>query len=67
MQGLTICPISRINTPIVDRIHDIWNDEEDEFPVFPWIKNGEPSKIGIETSGRQDLWGSLEEVLEVVP
>ena len=34
--------------------------------MFPWIKNGTPSKIGVETSGRQELWGSLEEVLEVV-
>lgn len=58
--------VANVFAGIVDRIHDIWNDEEDEFPVFPWIKNGEPSKIGIETSGRQDLWGSLEEVLEVV-
>ncbi|RJU80141.1 MAG: hypothetical protein DWC09_07785, partial [Candidatus Poseidoniales archaeon] len=32
----------------------------------PWIKDGTPSKIGVETSGRQELWGSLEEVLEVV-
>ncbi|MEC7350748.1 MAG: hypothetical protein VYA29_02715, partial [Candidatus Thermoplasmatota archaeon] len=50
----------------VDRVHEIWHDDEDEFPVFPWIKNGTPSKIGVETSGRQELWGSLEEVLEVV-
>ena len=50
----------------VQRVHDIWHDDEDEFPVFPWIKDGTPSKIGIETSGRQELWGSLEEVLEVV-
>ena len=42
------------------------DDDEDEFPVFPWIKDGTPSKIGVETSGRQELWGSLEEVLEVV-
>ena len=47
-------------------VHEIWHDDEDEFPVFPWIKNGTPSKIGVETSGRQELWGSLEEVLEVV-
>ena len=36
------------------------------YPVFPWLKEGTPSKIGVETSGRQELWGSLEEVLEVV-
>lgn len=58
--------VANVFAGIVDRVHEIWNDDEDEFPVFPWIKNGTPSKIGIETSGRQDLWGSLEEVLEVV-
>ena len=58
--------VANVFSGIVNRIHEIWNDEEDEFPVFPWIKDGTPSKIGIETSGRQELWGSLEEVLEVV-
>lgn len=58
--------VANVFAGIVDRVHEIWNDDDDEFPVFPWIKNGTPSKIGIETSGRQDLWGSLEEVLEVV-
>lgn len=58
--------VANVISGIVDRIHDIWHDDEDEFPVFPWIKNGTPSKIGVETSGRQELWGSLEEVLEVV-
>jgi len=51
---------------IVQRIHDIWNDDEEIYPVFPWLKEGTPAKIGVETSGRQELWGSLEEVLEVV-
>jgi len=51
---------------IVQRIRDIWNDDEDIYPVFPWLKDGTPAKIGVETSGRQELWGSLEEVLEVV-
>ncbi|MDP6188017.1 MAG: TIM barrel protein, partial [Candidatus Poseidoniaceae archaeon] len=58
--------VANVFSGIVDRIHEIWNDDEDEFPVFPWIKEGTPSKIGVETSGRQELWGSLEEVLEVV-
>ena len=58
--------VANVFTGIVDRIREIWHDDEDEIPVFPWIKNGTPSKIGIETSGRQELWGSLEEVLEVV-
>ena len=58
--------VANIFSSIVDRVHEIWHDDEDEFPVFPWIKNGTPSKIGVETSGRQELWGSLEEVIEVV-
>ena len=58
--------VANIFSSVVQRVHDIWHDDEDEFPVFPWIKDGTPSKIGIETSGRQELWGSLEEVLEVV-
>tara|TARA_B100000459_G_scaffold130151_1_gene84059 strand:- start:215 stop:1375 length:1161 start_codon:yes stop_codon:yes gene_type:complete len=58
--------LANVFAGIVDRVHEIWHDDEDEFPVFPWIKDGTPSKIGIETSGRQELWGSLEEVLEVV-
>ncbi|MDP6870586.1 MAG: TIM barrel protein [Candidatus Poseidoniaceae archaeon] len=51
---------------IVQRVSDIWNDDEEEYPVFPWLKDGTPPKIGVETSGRQELWGSLEEVLDVV-
>ena len=58
--------MANVFSGIVDRVHEIWHDDEDEFPVFPWIKDGTPSKIGIETSGRQELWGALEEVLEVV-
>ena len=58
--------VANVFSGIVDRVHTIWHDDEDEFPVFPWIKEGSPSKIGVETSGRQELWGSLEEVLEVV-
>ena len=58
--------VANVFSGVVDRAHEIWHDEEDEFPVFPAIKNGTPSKIGVETSGRQELWGSLEEVLEVV-
>ena len=58
--------VANVFSGIVERVHEIWHDDEDEFPVFPWIKDGAPSRIGIETSGRQELWGSLEEVLEVV-
>ncbi len=58
--------VANVFASVVDRLEAIWHDDDDEFPVFPWIKNGTPSKVGIETSGRQELWGSLEEVLEVV-
>ena len=58
--------VANVFSGIVDRIGEIWHDDDDQFPVFPWMKNGTPSKIGVETSGRQELWGSLEEVLEVV-
>lgn len=58
--------VANVFAGIVERIHDIWHDDDDAFPVFPWMKSGTPSKIGVETSGRQELWGSLEEVLEVV-
>ncbi len=58
--------LANVFAGIVDRVHEIWHDDEDVYPVFPWLKDGTPSKIGIETSGRQELWGSLEEVLEVV-
>ena len=58
--------LANVFAGIVDRVHEIWNDDDDVYPVFPWLKDGTPSKIGIETSGRQELWGSLEEVLEVV-
>ena len=58
--------LANVFSGIVERVAEIWNDDEDIYPVFPWLKDGTPSKIGIETSGRQELWGSLEEVLEVV-
>ena len=58
--------LANIFAGIVERVHEIWHDDGDIYPVFPWLKDGTPSKIGIETSGRQELWGSLEEVLEVV-
>ncbi len=28
---------------IVQRIGEIWNDDEDLYPVFPWLKEGTPS------------------------
>ena len=51
---------------IVERINEIWNDDDDLYPVFPWLKEQPAPLIGVETSGRQELWGSLEEALEVV-
>jgi deoxyribonuclease-4 len=52
---------------VVDRVRSIWGDEkeEEEYSAFPWVHEAEPSLVGIETSGRQDLWGTVEEVLEV--
>ena len=57
--------IANIFAGVVDRANQLWGDGE-EYPAFPWLEDGTPMKIGIETSGRQELWGSLEEVLEVV-
>ena len=57
--------VANVFSGIVERSSQLWNDEN-EHPVFPWLENDTPTKIGIETSGRQNLWGSLEEVLEVV-
>lgn len=57
--------VANIFAGVVDRATQLWEDEE-EFPAFPWLQDGTPMKVGIETSGRQELWGSLEEVLEVV-
>ena len=57
--------VANVFAGVVDRIAEIW-EEDVEHPVFPWLSEMEPTKIGIETSGRQNLWGSIEEVLEVV-
>ena len=40
--------------------------EEEDYAAFPWVHEAEPTLVGIETSGRQELWGTVEEVLEVV-
>ena len=50
---------------VVERMGEVW-EEGSDLPVFPWLREEEPTLIGVETSGRQELWGSLEEVLEVV-
>lgn len=57
--------VANVFAGVVDRIAEIWEEDADH-PVFPWLSEMEPTKIGIETSGRQNLWGSIEEVLEVV-
>ena len=50
----------------MDRVREIWGEQdEDAYTAFPWISEQEPSLVGIETSGRQELWGTVEEVLEV--
>ncbi|MCH1524579.1 MAG: hypothetical protein L7S41_05485, partial [Candidatus Thalassarchaeaceae archaeon] len=52
---------------VVDRVRSIWGveEEEEEYSAFPWVHEAEPSLVGVETSGRQELWGTVEEVLEV--
>ncbi|MAK05481.1 MAG: hypothetical protein CMA03_06345 [Euryarchaeota archaeon] len=57
--------VANVFAGVVDRIAEIWEEDADH-PVFPWLSETTPTKIGIETSGRQNLWGSIEEVLEVV-
>ena len=57
--------LANVFAGIVDRVHEIWHDDDDICSI-PLAEGKVPSKIGIETSGRQELWGSLEEVLEVV-
>jgi len=59
--------VANIMAGVVDRVREVWGDEEEEedYSAFPWVHEAEPSLVGIETSGRQDLWGSVEEVLEV--
>ena len=50
---------------VVSRAEEIWNEDKN-LEVFPWLEERGPLKIGIETSGRQELWGTIEEVVEVV-
>jgi len=49
----------------VERAKEIWAEDQ-HIEVFPWLEERDTIKIGIETSGRQELWGNLDEVLEVV-
>ncbi|MDP6907127.1 MAG: TIM barrel protein [Candidatus Thalassarchaeaceae archaeon] len=59
--------VANVMAGVVDRCAQIWNnkDEEEDYAAFPWVLENSPTLIGVETSGRQELWGSLEEVLEV--
>ena len=59
--------VANIFSGVVDRVHQIWGDksEEEDYAAFPWVHKSKPSLVGIETSGRQDLWGTVEEVIEV--
>ena len=60
--------VATIFSSIVERIHEIWGrpEEEEDYAAFPWVHSEDPPLIGIETSGRQELWGSVDEVIEVV-
>ena len=59
--------VANVMAGVVDRCAQIWNnkDETEDYAAFPWVIENSPTLIGVETSGRQELWGSLEEVLEV--
>ena len=59
--------IANIFSGVVERTRELWGDKslEEQHVAFPWLTEDEPALIGIETSGRQELWGTLEEVLEV--
>jgi deoxyribonuclease-4 len=52
---------------VVERVGELWGDDtlEEQHVAFPWLQEDTPALVGIETSGRQELWGTLEEVLEV--
>jgi len=60
--------LANILEGVVERCRELWGKEEDEidYAAFPWVTEGEPTLIGVETSGQQSLWGTLDEVLEVV-
>ena len=59
--------VANIFAGVVDRVNQIWGDEseEEDYAAFPWVHDAKPSLVGIETSGRQDLWGTVEEVIDV--
>ncbi len=59
--------VANVFAGIVERVHELWGDEEleEDHVAFPWLNEDTPALVGIETSGRQELWGDLDEVLEV--
>ncbi len=59
--------VANVFAGVVERCEMLWGNEEEaeDYAAFPWVVEEKPSLIGIETSGRQELWGTLDEVLEV--
>ena len=59
--------VANVFSGVVDRVRELWGDEtkDEEHIAFPWLIENNPALVGIETSGRQELWGTLDEVLEV--
>ncbi len=59
--------VANVMSGIVERVREVWGveGEEEDYAAFPWVHDSEPSLVGVETSGRQELWGTVEEVLEV--
>jgi deoxyribonuclease-4 len=59
--------VANVLAGVVDRVREVWGDaeEEEDYAAFPWVHEAEPSLVGVETSGQQELWGTVEEVLEV--
>ena len=59
--------VANVMSGVVERVREVWGveEEEEDYAAFPWVHEAEPSLVGIETSGRQELWGTVEEVLEV--
>ena len=59
--------VANVFSGVVDRVRELWGDEtkDEEHIAFPWLQESPPALVGIETSGRQELWGTLDEVLEV--
>lgn len=59
--------VANVLAGVVDRVREVWGnaEEEEDYAAFPWVHETEPSLVGVETSGQQELWGTVEEVLEV--